>query len=941
MNKKLSRIAAIALSAAMVTSAFAMSTSASFAATVSASIDTAKVSLSTSGAYTVENDATAYNSTSITSKKPYITVAGHKYAATGTAWDGAWSSSNTSLATIDNTGAVTVKNSNISNGQEVTFTRTLKVEVAAAEVDGHQKIAKQTAEVPVKVVARIYKSGASYILPGNLTDGAYVSSATTLSENEGTPVAVYTIGDATSAAGLTGSATFTAATASYTYVSSNSAIALKKAGAASTDGDAVLAQPAGNVKTGTTTISVKDSDGKTLTDINTATVTVDNTYKVNATDAGGAFTVEKKYGNGTKTYLTSTYDTNQTDNKYDVTGKNLELTDNDTTLELGQGMSVGTITDASGSYNAKVDITGAHTGDITVGGAVAVVTGDAAATEATTSTGNITTNGTVTVTGSTVKSTSLDSYTAVKVGNISAAGDITATVAENQISDTQYEAEGAVAIGNITETGSGTVALTAGAHVNNMTLGKLSGQKGPYDDCPYGAKLKVVGTAFNLGDLPYFGQVSIGSAGKTTNVTAGTINTGAVSAATATDCGVTSTSTLAVAADAKLTASKITTAVVDSASAGTIIVPANSLEIQSAEANPTATNATLVVTNATNGSVLFKSNAQAQNLFKIPGITSVESKGDSATGIYTYSVKALQAQGIKANATSVDVGTAPVTVSVTNVPNVALPDGVSIAWMADKDSVKLTPSADGHSCAIQATGYTANNINGSNNVNVTAYLVKDNAVYTSDDTPMSAATIAVTLTNAAPAAPVLTTKVQNLGDTEAKAVTADTVVKMTQSTYATVDFSADKAGITAADLKYGTGSDKVAQTGTYDAWNGTAGKYYIYANGKVGDKVGVYANGQKIFQVEIVDRPFTSDTTVDFAMKAGSKYQFKIIPNADTTIKDFTFNTANDAALSTWGFKKNADGTVTATVKANKAGKYGVYCDINGVKYKVFAVTVK
>ena len=42
MNKKLSRIAAIALSAAMVTSAFAMSTSSAFAATTPTITTTAK-----------------------------------------------------------------------------------------------------------------------------------------------------------------------------------------------------------------------------------------------------------------------------------------------------------------------------------------------------------------------------------------------------------------------------------------------------------------------------------------------------------------------------------------------------------------------------------------------------------------------------------------------------------------------------------------------------------------------------------------------------------------------------------------------------------------------------------------------------------------------------------------------------------------------------------
>lgn len=175
---------------------------------------------------------------------------------------------------------------------------------------------------------------------------------------------------------------------------------------------------------------------------------------------------------------------------------------------------------------------------------------------------------------------------------------------------------------------------------------------------------------------------------------------------------------------------------------------------------------------------------------------------------------------------------------------------------------------------------------------------------------------------------------------DGKLVQPTDTVEVTQSTTKMITFVT--AGDTFTNFNYIAGNDKVMETRAYNnsKWNGASGEYGMYMNGKVGVDTGVYVNGQLVCKVKVADRPFTCDTTTDINMKIGAKYQFKITPAAGTTINSFTFNTANDDALSTWGFKKNADGTVTATVKANKGGKVGVYCDINGVKYKVFAVTV-
>jgi hypothetical protein len=169
--------------------------------------------------------------------------------------------------------------------------------------------------------------------------------------------------------------------------------------------------------------------------------------------------------------------------------------------------------------------------------------------------------------------------------------------------------------------------------------------------------------------------------------------------------------------------------------------------------------------------------------------------------------------------------------------------------------------------------------------------------------------------------------------------TPDTVIPIQQSTQLRVHFNADNAGL--KDINYFTGDDKTAQTGTVSAWDGTSGVYTIYTNGAVGSKTGVFAGGHKVFVVEIKDRPFKCDTSVDFSMKAGKTYTFKITPKDGLKINDFTFLTGNDAALSTWGYKIQADGTVMATVKAVSAGRYGVYAKINGTTYKVFAITVQ
>ncbi|WOC32020.1 beta strand repeat-containing protein [Caproicibacterium argilliputei] len=914
MNKKMSRIAAIALSAAMVTSAFAMSTSSAFAATTptisTTAQDIAAVYDSTAGAantFTLPTKIVDGATINIGDNKESVDVnanqnANDKYN---------WVSSDNNVATVNNTtGEVKLGKAN----KKVTFTAYGTADFGKIETGKHNQTAQYKAtSVKMTVNVYVYANNAALVLPtdATMTAGTYVDSDVTASFNQTKEFGVYTV-----KAGSDAQATYEAASG-YDFATGNSNIPLvdpadtQKTVTTVSNAAAVTvaAQPASAVKTGATTITAYVHGDKDATAV-PATLTVDNTYTLSA-DA--EFNGVRSFGQETATNNVTA------DDDYNLTNVAVKLNSHKLTVDedalvgavSGAGdvaLQDGTVASITGATNVTTDVDNATTRTT----APTVKVGDITGATAVTATGSVDpVNG---------------KYGTISLGNISTKN---LTVVTTQ--DADEAAQGLVTIGNVTA--SGAVSVTTTSDAKTLTLGTISGTQGAFADCPFDASFALTAGKFTTGDLKNIGRVTVNAGAE---LTTGAIATGTVG--TASDaCGDNSADTSIVKVNGKLNAKSIYTQASPDGT-GTIIIPANSFTI--AANGQINTHLNLTVTNATVGSVLYTTNYASSGAFNMPGFTTVES-ANVGKNVYNYVVKAAELQGILLDNADVAIGDgSSATLKASTVPNLSLPTGVSVKWTASKDSVSLTPSADSLSCAVKSTGYTAANINGSNNVVVTATLVnKDGTVYKPFGTTLSSQDAQITLT--AEQAPVLTTKVQNLGDTEAKAVTADTVVKMTQSTYATVDFSADKAGITAADLKYGTGNGKVAETGTYDPWNGTAGKYYIYANGKVGDKVGVYANGQKIFQVEIVDRPFTSDTTVDFAMKAGSKYQFKITPNADTTIKDFAFNTANDAALSTWGFTKNADGTVTATIKANKAGKYGVYCDINGVKYKVFAVTVK
>lgn len=925
MNKKLSRIAAIALSAAMVTSAFAMSTSASFAATTptitTTAVDKAVTYGGTDNTFTLPATITKGATIDVgdNTKDVDVTANDVDTVAAGSQYN--WVSSDTTVATADNTGKVTVKKAN----KEVTFTTYGTADFGTIETGKHNNTeAYKATNVKMTVHVYVYADGATVVLPGTAAAvtgndaGTYVDSDTTASFNETKHYGVYTVkGGATDAL-----AKYAAATDKYSFASNNADIQFTGKvttvdEAAAADGTDVLAQPATAVKTGKATISAYKTGDKTATAV-PATLTVENSYTLSA-DA--TFEGVKKFGYETVTNNTTANDGyNLTNVAIKTAGKNLTVDNGAVVGAVTDSAATSTVTLTDGTVasiaGAAAVTTAIDTGAATKAAAPVVKTGDISATA-------------VTVAGAAVKAKD-ENYGTINLGNVKAT-----TLGVTTSQDSNKAAEGLVTIGNVTAAGAVTVTTTPDA--KTLTMGTISGTQGAFADCPYDASFTLAAGKFTTGDLKYIGRVAVDA---NTELTAGAISTGTVGKADDA-CGDNSADTSVVTVNGKLTAKSIYTYAAPTG-AGTIVLPASSFTIATDTA-VASTGLTLNVTNATVGSVLYTTNFASPEAFKMNGITAVESK-NTGKNVYDYVVKTAELQGIILDNNNISVGNgSSAVVKATTVPNLPLPAGVTVSWSASKTSVALTPSADTMSCSIKSTGYTDANINGSNNVVVTATLVnKDGTVYKPFGTTLSSQDCQVTLTSAV--APVLTTTVTDL-DGKTQTVTADTVIKMTQSTYNTVNFAADKAGI--ANINYITANDKVAQTGTASAWNGTAGKYNVYANGKVGDKVGVFANGVKVFQIEIVARPFESDTTLDLdgikapALKVGQKYSFKI-KNANPAIKDFTFLTANDSAVASWGFVKNADGTVTATIKALKAtDKVGVYAKINGVTYKVFAAAVK
>lgn len=933
MNKKVSKTLAAVLSAAMAASAFAVSTGAAFAApNISISVDPLEVSLTEkTTSYDVDNTATA------TAIVGAITAEldGQNVTVSNPQQDSGWTSSNTNLAEITSDGQVKVHGENITSRQEVTFSSRYTVDLAY-ENGAHGANASTTATVTVSVRAAIYPEEEYVILPRLNNDkdtrvsGEQMIPDTnqTISINEETYYDIYQV-RAAEGKGVAefnrlnsdgtdpGSKSYADALQDVKVSADTSKVTLGTSGIKSIQ---INPQDPANVQTGNVIISAtaKDAKGNDV-NIQSASVTIDDTYLFEADDS---VTVDASYGQDTKTLIADDDNVRGSDPKYDVTGMDV-IVDNGASLTINDddaGAELGNITDAAGE-TGSVNVYSGTVGDIDVDGTVTI--GGQATNGATT--GNVTAGGNVTITGS-----NKAEGPAVTVGDVTGDANVYVT-AFDTTSNGQVVGGGDVTVGDIA--GAGFVDLTAGDAINTMSLGSVSGVEGTYPDCPYTAKLHVISGTFDLGDLLYFGRIEIN---KEANVTAGAIDTGAAGATHSKRQNFTKSESRLIV-NGRLTVDSIKTNVVGKGD-GVIIAPVDSVEVTG---DQDASGTTLLVKDARVGDVLYSSTVSNNNVFLMPGVTAVEST-TAGQNVYTYTVDSLALRGVLMEQTgTVEVGTAGTTLSVMKMPFMAeMPEGVTVEWSANRDSVTLTPSADGLSCQVAATGYTADNIGDSNNVTVTAALYKDGEPWSDVTTSYASTSVNLSLTNAAPVAEPFTVKVTDLnGHTTTCAPDGSTVIEVPQSTSFRVEMTSGTS-FPESQLDYHAANGDVAGTNTISAWNGTSGVYEVYAAGGVGEQASMWANGQRIFQIRVTSRPFTSDTTMDFDLKVGNTYTFAINPNNKNA--SFTFNTANGDALQTSivrGAYPDANGIYYCKVKATQAaGKIGVYCTLDGVLYKVFTV---
>ena len=907
MNKKLGKTLAAVLSAAMAVSAFAMSTSASFAASNSVTFESATqyVALTTAtgtegvSSYTLPEEFSGD-----------LTINGQTFTGATIHLDtkSKWQASRTDLVNVNDNGEVSIKNDKISQVQKVTFTHKATATLNDVEVSEHGKTENyEGTNVTVTVEAYIYPNGALMVLPQSSAD-SYNPAVTedndlpesnvTLSINDEADFAVYrvtTLGDGTADFGLEYDG-------NYEFASSNGDFEI------SNPTGQILPQNPDDVKTGRTTVSATstvDEDAK----ITSATVTVENTYHAN-TDT--TIVSEARPG-----YATKSVTDDGSQDGYDVTNMDIKA-DAGVNVTVANDATVGDITGGE-----DIVIAGATAGDITA--EKVYVEGDRSENvgKRATTVGNVKATESISVTGTREKDED-EQY------NKTTAGDLSAPVVSVSATEEENGPQGAVETGDITvSTG---LTLSAGENYSAVKVGKISGVEGLHEDCPYEADLSVTSGTFDLGDLTYFGNITIGGT-KKANVTVGEINTGKQDT-TGNYCGAESDSILSVADGSTLTADYIGVTNIGEG-AGTIQVPANSFEITGSIDGDN----TLVVEDVKKGDVLYKTAKNMEAAFYVPGVSAVKASEPDNLNWYTYTADGIEFRGITMDQQKVEVGTSPVTLSLSKVPASAdLPEGVTVEWTANKDSVTLTPSADGMSCTVAATGYTEQNINGSNDVIVTAQLYKDGEPYDEFGTQFASASSQVTLTNKAPETPAnpFTVVVTNAeGEEIACAADGTTVVEVPQSM--AFNFSISSAD-TVENFDYTVGNDHVGGTNTNTVWNGTEGSYQIYAAGAVDAETGVYVNGIKIFTLKVGARPFTSDTTLDVDLNVGQKYQFEI--TLDDPTAPFTFLTADGAAVST---SYNPDtypaenGSYYCSVTAQQAGRdIGVYCEIDGKTYKIF-----
>mgnify|MGYP001851731034 CR=1 FL=1 len=967
MNKKVSKTLAAVLSAAMAASAFAVSTGAAFAAN-SATANTVNTASKSVAITTDTQGRSDYNlvNTNADLDGSYaslftIVYQGHSYTANGISfakgytWEPADAASER-LVSVTPNGDVRVKNPNVSNRQVATVRRKVNIS-ATGEVGKHGQMQTINAEAYLTVELYIYPDDGYAVLPEDNVnkDGTPISNSYTVSFNEPANYGVFKIGTNS----RTGEATFTNVDTDWSvqFSSSNSNIPVDA------NTGVVKAQPASDVYTGTATIGAKiwhtQADNTTVVP---AQITVEDSYQVSGDEVTE---VEKKYNTPTTTYLTSDLDWDlgynnvggknltQSDNKYNVTDKKIVMgedhddtyfdNNNNTTLILTDDSEVGNIVKdplIPAGKTTTVYVEG-QTGDISVD-TVNVDTIHATYmwdgkertlrdqdNDEPVKTGNITAK-TIKVEGTRAASTQEGAYLTTTTGDLNGT-NITISSTEG-MRDNKWYAQGAVKTGDITV--SDTLTLDAGEHVSAVSVGEIQGvPEGEFDDCPYPSKLVVNKGYFTLGDLKYIGQVVIGQWHGAANVTTGAIDTGNHE-------WKTSRSELYVNAESTLDADSIKIYTADPKSEGTIIVPENSMEITHAYAQE-PTDAVLIVKDAKPGSVLYKAAGEINNkfatLFRTPGVTAVDPvKTDN--NVWEYRVASTSFQGITLNTTAATVGQSPITLTASTLPTSVntLPKGYHLEWTATGNSVELTPSADTMSCTVRATGYTANNINGSNNVTVTATVVdKDgNMIDTTVNSfvAVPAVSAQLTLTDAAPEKPLtgisLSATSMRVAPEQSKQLTVnftpadadgDKTVTWTSSdeSVATVDAEGNVTGV-----KVGTATI-TATCGDFTATcevTVSENPFFVTVTNAEGEKITCAADGSTVIEVP-QSMAFNFDISSEEEMA-----------DFDYTVGNYKVGGTNTNAV--WNGTSGSYQIYAAGAVGSETGAY-----INGVKIFTLRVT--
>lgn len=943
MNKKLSRIAAIALSAAMVTSAFAMSTSSAFASIaeqVPATINMVQkystiVKVNDSGTAFALPVTGAFDLANAKVNGETKDLSGKVFKITGVAKSG--NSVSYDSASFDTTPL------KVTGLGDTTLTYTVKVTDAASNKEYNSTVASTVKVVPADalVVAKKDTTGTGADLSGKLS----VSTGETA--NDG--LELVGLGANTDVYESNAKAYTFGANETSKWTSSNTSVL------ALADGTAAKYQGYKASSAGTATVSASTPTGPNHTVVPLSVEVKDNTT-ITASDTTGVTIAADPY-DASKTYITG--DAASTVVKSDVTSKDITLdATNMTGLTVKSGAKVGKIVIKNAPAAFVVLSVNGTTGDITFDSS-----SNAALPATTIGKGAVT--GTIDLSKVTAPAATAVKLTADEDKDVTVAGVklptgstlavLNDTTKANKVNLGTVVAD-TVTVKGLAENAAKGAVTTDGTAVRDARTVRDASK---YNQVAISAltatdtAIITTGVALTANDV----ALNVASNGKIASVvTTGQTKSSSVTIGSKADIATLTSAnkedSFTFTNGANITAATTATAT-GKGDATVVSAPANSLVIGSNTAGIIKVNLpgsfkagdTWVTTTAKATVDLSAKPTTAAKI--IPGnVTSADADSAKATvSGYAFLVSGKTVTGVAMDKTEVTLGlNDTATLTLNNQPAGAADYAkYEVKWTSSNPDF-VTISGSGKTATITAVKYADLKAQATDNSStITATYVAYDAG--GNSYLIGSATTAVTVT--AKTAPVLTTTVTDL-DGKTTAVTADTVVKMTQSTYNTVDFSADKAGISEAALAFHTGNDKVAQTGTYTKWNGTAGKYNVYANGAVGSKVGVFANGVKVFQIEIVDRPFKCDTTLDLdgvkgkALTVGQKYSFKITPADGTKIDTFTFLTANDSAVASWGFVKNADGTVTATIKALKAtDKIGVYAKINGVTYKVFAAAVK